>query len=382
MSAFSGTPKKPGMSSTSNGKRITFAPGTAPPKETRVALTISKHETSSIGVTAYLVDVWQSGFCWMVRKRYKDFVSLHTRVAAELAKFSYDLPVLPKKRWFESQRWINKLDPVYVDTRRFALEAYLRILVRLPLLLERCQAVRNFLNLKKVQDNFAVEEFEYQQNKMGFIRFYEVDDGEIVENNIYHTESNEDDEEDGDEPESERFSAAIAAANVDGAKDNLMKRLESLVNEGELLSPGPGGGAAADSENNSDEENGDRRRTKSASAAELLAASNNSRNESRLSLDAIASPVVTAAVVAENVRLSDQIKDSTKQELLFTNPRANINIDVEFQSCSLDTASAISKASSQGPSVAATGGTEETFSSHPVRSKVARVKVDSGDPLA
>jgi hypothetical protein len=109
LAAMFGRAKKSDSSMTlRKGPKISFAPGTAPPKEARVALSISGHETSIGGVKFYLVDVWQSGFCWLVKKRYSDFTSLHARVETELAKYNYELPHLPKKRWFEAKRWLNK----------------------------------------------------------------------------------------------------------------------------------------------------------------------------------------------------------------------------------------------------------------------------------
>ena len=90
-------------------KKVSFAAGTAPPREVRVALSITKFEHSLSGVTTYFIDIWQSGMCWLVRRRYKEFVNLHAKLVLELSKYGYELPSLPKKRWFETMRWTNRL---------------------------------------------------------------------------------------------------------------------------------------------------------------------------------------------------------------------------------------------------------------------------------
>ena len=90
------------------------------------------------------------------------------------------------------------------------------MILRQPQLLDRSQAIRNFLNLSRLSpEAFAVEQFEYQAHKADFIRFYDVDNVEVIENNIYHTEDEEETED--DDAESERYSTMLSNSAVDGS---------------------------------------------------------------------------------------------------------------------------------------------------------------------
>ena len=46
----------------------------------------------------------------MIVKRYNDFAKLATQLVEEVnaMNLDVDLPALPKKRWFERQRWLNR----------------------------------------------------------------------------------------------------------------------------------------------------------------------------------------------------------------------------------------------------------------------------------
>ncbi len=81
-------------------KKIQFVIGTAPPKEARVALSVSSFEVKD-RVTTYIIDVWQAGQCGQMRRRYKDFESFQKRIIAEVSHYGYIIPPLPQKKWFQ-----------------------------------------------------------------------------------------------------------------------------------------------------------------------------------------------------------------------------------------------------------------------------------------
>lgn len=133
-----------------NGKHISFAEGTAAPSIPGVAVGIVKHEYNQAGgYMEYTIQVWQNGRSWLVPKRYSEFQAFNTELCIEFDKMIRDhvsliaaptpymsnaeiihdnhrgtisyptssmvnedepitLPELPKKRWFETQRWLNR----------------------------------------------------------------------------------------------------------------------------------------------------------------------------------------------------------------------------------------------------------------------------------
>ena len=60
---------------------------------------------------------------------------------------SFTLPELPKKRWFETQRWLNRHDHMYAYIRRQALQDYLRTIIRNPLLTAKSVVLQQFLGM-------------------------------------------------------------------------------------------------------------------------------------------------------------------------------------------------------------------------------------------
>lgn len=48
------------------------------------------------------------GVGWTIYKRYRDFETLHKQLQTEIDQGLVVLPDLPKKRWFEKQRWLNR----------------------------------------------------------------------------------------------------------------------------------------------------------------------------------------------------------------------------------------------------------------------------------
>jgi hypothetical protein len=90
-------------------KKLSFAIGTAPPRVVRIAISISRHETvEQIGVTTYFIDILHSGRVTVVKRRYKDFEILNKTLIIEVGHLGYQLPSLPQKRWFQTQRWLNR----------------------------------------------------------------------------------------------------------------------------------------------------------------------------------------------------------------------------------------------------------------------------------
>jgi PX domain len=116
-----------------------------------VALSIQNHRNfEKQGYTEYLVDVWSCSQLRVISKRYSDFVALSKALKKENGGHSKHMPHLPKKRWFQAQRWVNKFDETYALNRRKALEAYLRDLLRTEHLLESSRAFKGFLELSLV----------------------------------------------------------------------------------------------------------------------------------------------------------------------------------------------------------------------------------------
>lgn len=87
---------------------------------------------------------------WSIVKRYRDFEAFHRQLLGEIPpEDEFLVPELPKKRWFEKQRWINRYSPTltidfsffvifvvvrfddtYSRNRRLALQDYLRTITR------------------------------------------------------------------------------------------------------------------------------------------------------------------------------------------------------------------------------------------------------------
>lgn len=176
-------------------KRVAFVKGVAPPKETNLALSISKHEAIENHVE-YCVIVWSSGLRWVLRKRYKDFETLHKNMTAELG---IRLPQLPKKRWLQSKRWINRwycfhdqrqqfsynpcvcghrLDTDYCLDRRQQLEIYARALLRVENILHHSRHLKKFLEVESLPppNSYEIENLEYEAFKEHFTARYAYDD--------------------------------------------------------------------------------------------------------------------------------------------------------------------------------------------------------------
>lgn len=146
-------------------KKVSFAEGTIIPKEDHLALSITKHlYTKELGYTQYHIQMLYKGIEWTVLKRYRDFASFHQKLQIENAKYQIPLPELPKKRWFEKQRWLNKFDESYSLHRKNALQDYLRILAKTPLVKNKFETFHEFLEipLEKIreQEEDAFEEPE------------------------------------------------------------------------------------------------------------------------------------------------------------------------------------------------------------------------------
>lgn len=61
------------------------------------------------GYVMYHIDCWQYPNKWTVSKRYRDFISLHKDIEDLVKDYqNFNLPALPKKRWFEPARWLNR----------------------------------------------------------------------------------------------------------------------------------------------------------------------------------------------------------------------------------------------------------------------------------
>lgn len=104
------SPKKRGR------KCVSFGPDTLPPQESRLAVSITKHEVVRFptNFVEYTVFVHEGGHpVKVLLRRYRQFERLHLDVRRESVVLRVPearLPELPKKRWFSKQRWLNRWD--------------------------------------------------------------------------------------------------------------------------------------------------------------------------------------------------------------------------------------------------------------------------------
>jgi hypothetical protein len=130
-------------------KKVSFAADTIVKFVENIASSITSHQyVRTIGHTQYKVELIFRGIHWTVIKRYRDFETFHRRLIYGLPDEELCVvPELPKKRWFEKQRWINRFDDTYSRNRRFALQDYLRMIIRTFLYQENRNAFVDFLEI-------------------------------------------------------------------------------------------------------------------------------------------------------------------------------------------------------------------------------------------
>ncbi len=121
-------------------KTLRFTPDTAPGVEADVAISITRHRIKDNKYIEYTVVVHQKGYAvHAITKRYKQFEALNSDLKA-LGK-NVEMPPMPTKRWFKTNKW----DDDYHMERRFSLQQYLRIIIKLFV---GCSKLREFLELK------------------------------------------------------------------------------------------------------------------------------------------------------------------------------------------------------------------------------------------
>eukprot|EP00602_Paraphysomonas_sp_CaronLab_P000081 CAMPEP_0185029358 /NCGR_PEP_ID=MMETSP1103-20130426/15638_1 /TAXON_ID=36769 /ORGANISM="Paraphysomonas bandaiensis, Strain Caron Lab Isolate" /LENGTH=274 /DNA_ID=CAMNT_0027564065 /DNA_START=49 /DNA_END=873 /DNA_ORIENTATION=+ len=128
-------------------KRVSFAPGTVDNEDKGANVRIINAETVDDHVL-YTVRFKHKGNVWDIRKRYSEFEENHINILNESIVAETDIPELPKKRWFELQRWLNRFDEQYTMERTKALEAYLQKLYANKHLLRRSRVYREFIQLQ------------------------------------------------------------------------------------------------------------------------------------------------------------------------------------------------------------------------------------------
>jgi hypothetical protein len=131
-----------------------------------IALSIpSSHLVKDMNCTVYTIQIICQNQAWSVCRRYRDFEDLHKSIVQETVKgygtngsesdsrykgpVKIDqrlLPLLPKKRWFEKQRWLNRNDEKFSNERRKGLERYLRTILRHPQMKMESISLHTFLN--------------------------------------------------------------------------------------------------------------------------------------------------------------------------------------------------------------------------------------------
>lgn len=146
-------------------KSVKFDDATTFSRDDHIALTISEHKyIKDKGYTQYFIRVilynilnnilmiyftvvryelyiqlLYRGVEWHLSKRYSDFNDLHNALVKENLKYKIELPKLPMKRWFESNRWFNRYlnklqyniilinnnDNIYFDNNNIIRQAYI-----------------------------------------------------------------------------------------------------------------------------------------------------------------------------------------------------------------------------------------------------------------
>ena len=125
-----------------SGHSVSFTPETHTGMEADLALSITRHRIKDGKYVEYTIVVHQKGYqIFPIQKRYKQFEALHANMKKE--DKDYELPHLPKKRWFKTNKW----DDDYHIDRRFALQLYLRLMVKFYA--KSSPVLRDFLELKE-----------------------------------------------------------------------------------------------------------------------------------------------------------------------------------------------------------------------------------------
>jgi len=120
---------------------VRFAPDTAPGVEADVAVSITRHRIKDNKYIEYTVVIHQKGYTvHALTKRYKQFEALNSALK-DHNKLSY-IPPMPTKRYFKTNKW----DDEYHMERRFSLQQYLRIVIKL---FAKSADIREFLELKE-----------------------------------------------------------------------------------------------------------------------------------------------------------------------------------------------------------------------------------------
>jgi len=130
-----------------SGKRkVSFAESTIIREADTIASSVPSHQyVKTVGHTQYHVQLIFRGFHWSITKRYRDFENFHKQICAETEDAHTLIPELPKKRWFERQRWLNRFDETYSRNRRIALQSYLRTVLRTFEFYEKQELFTEFL---------------------------------------------------------------------------------------------------------------------------------------------------------------------------------------------------------------------------------------------
>lgn len=125
-----------------SGNTVKFTPDTHSGLESDLALSITRHRIKDGKYVEYTIVVHQKGYqIFPIQRRYKQFEALHADMKKE--NRDYELPHLPTKRWFKTNKW----DDDYHIDRRFALQLYLRIMAKFYAKIS--PVLRKFLELKE-----------------------------------------------------------------------------------------------------------------------------------------------------------------------------------------------------------------------------------------
>lgn len=96
----------------------------------------------------YAITIRLKDCTWGVFKRYSEFEVFHQALLEESLLAPEEYPPLPKKRWFEINRWTQRNDEEYTKERRGELQKYLQILFRTndKILVQKSKTLQTFLD--------------------------------------------------------------------------------------------------------------------------------------------------------------------------------------------------------------------------------------------
>lgn len=136
-------------------KRVTWAPDVvdndAKYGSLRSPVTIESSELVNDKMV-YKITIRLRDCKWNVYRRYSQFEQFHSQLLEESVLDPEEYPSLPKKRWFELNRWTQRHDEEYTKERRGELQKYLQALFKInkKILVHKSKALQSFLEFDQL----------------------------------------------------------------------------------------------------------------------------------------------------------------------------------------------------------------------------------------